>query len=56
MRGFTKNACFDFQNLEPSSVAQAHASQLLEAALDACSWDLARELVRFLKTIGTLNN
>lgn len=39
------------QNLEPPSVAQNHATLLLDAALDRCSWDLAKELVRFLRTI-----
>ena len=40
------------QNLEPPSVAQNHATLLLDAALDSCSWELAKELVRFLRTIG----
>ena len=44
-----------FQNLELPSVAQNHATLLLDAALDKCAWDLARELVRFLRTIGKLN-
>jgi hypothetical protein len=44
-----------FQNLELPSVAQNHATLLLDAALDRCSWDLARELVRFLRTIGNFN-
>jgi hypothetical protein len=39
------------QNLEPPAVAQNHATLLLDAALDRCSWDLAKELVRFLRTI-----
>ncbi len=39
------------QNLEPPAVAQNHATILLDAALDRCSWDLAKELVRFLRTI-----
>ena len=43
---------FLLQNLEVPSVAQNHATLLLDAALDRCSWDLARELVRFLRTIG----
>ena len=33
------------QNLEPPAVAQSHATILLDAALDRCSWDLAKELV-----------
>ena len=39
------------QNLEPQSVSQSHATLLLDAALDKCSWDLAKELTRFLRTI-----
>jgi len=39
------------QNLEPPAVAQNHATLLLDAALDKSDWDLARELVRFLRTI-----
>ena len=39
------------QNLEPPAVAQNHATILLDAALDHCNWDLAKELVRFLRTI-----
>ncbi len=39
------------QNLEPPSTAQNHATLLLDASLDGCSWDLAKELVRFLRTI-----
>jgi len=30
-----------------------HATMLLDAALENCSWDLARELVRFLMAIGS---
>ena len=41
------------QNLEPPSIAQNHATLLLDAALDTCSWELAKELSRFLRTIGT---
>jgi hypothetical protein len=40
------------QNLEPPAIAQNHATLLLDAALDSCSWDLAKELIRFLRTIG----
>ena len=32
-------------------MAQSNATILLDAALDRCSWDLAKELVRFLRTI-----
>ena len=39
------------QNLEPPSVSQSHATILLDAALDKCAWDLAKELTRFLRTI-----
>ena len=39
------------QNLEPPAVAQNHATILLDAALDHASWDLAKELVRYLRTI-----
>merc|ERR1712223_2024344 len=39
------------QNLEPPAIAQNHATLLLDAALDRSSWDLAKELVRFLRTI-----
>ena len=46
------NLIYFFQNLELPSIAQSHATLLLDAALDRCSWDLARELVRFLRTIG----
>ena len=40
------------QNLEPPAVAQNHATLLLDASLDTSSWELAKELVRFLRTIG----
>ena len=33
------------QNLEPPAVAQSNATILLDAALDRCAWDLAKELV-----------
>ena len=39
------------QNLEPPAVAQNHATLLLDAALDTSNWELAKELVRFLRTI-----
>ena len=39
------------QSLEVSSVARQHATQLLDAALESCSWSLSRELVRFLRAI-----
>lgn len=40
------------QNLEPPAIAQHHATLLLDAALDTSSWELAKELSRFLRTIG----
>ncbi|CAB4066315.1 RIC1 [Lepeophtheirus salmonis] len=39
------------QNLEPPSVAQNHATLLLDAALDQTYFNLVKELVRFLKRI-----
>jgi len=39
------------QSLEPTSVARQHATQLFDAALESCSWALAKELVRFLRAI-----
>ncbi len=39
------------QNLEAPALAQNHATLLLDSALDCCSWELAKELVRFLRTI-----
>ena len=39
------------QSLEPSSVSRQHATQLLDAALDAAMWKLAKDLIRFLKAI-----
>ena len=44
------------QNLEPPAVAQNHATLLLDSALDAGSWELAKELVRFLRTIGKIKH
>ena len=40
------------QNLEAPSVARQHATLLLDAALEHCQWQLAKDLVRFLKAIG----
>lgn len=40
------------QNLEKPMVARQHATLLLDAALEACQWDMARDLLRFLKAIG----
>ncbi|OWR42310.1 hypothetical protein KGM_210461 [Danaus plexippus plexippus] len=39
------------QNLESSSVSRQLATQLLDTALQHQRWDLARDLVRFLKAI-----
>jgi len=39
------------QSLEPASVARQHATQLLDAALDSANWNLAKELIRFLRAI-----
>lgn len=41
-----------WQNLEPSSVSRQFATILLETALEEEKWDLAKELVRFLRAIG----
>lgn len=40
------------QNLEPSSVSRQYATILLETALEHQKWDLAKDLVRFLRAIG----
>ena len=40
------------QNLEKPMVARQHATLLLDAALEACQWDMAKDLLRFLKAIG----
>lgn len=42
------------QNLEPSSVSRQYATILLETALVQQKWDLAKDLVRFLRAIGGL--
>ena len=39
------------QSLEPASAAKQHATLLLDAALDNGAWDLAKDLVRFLRAI-----
>lgn len=39
------------QNMEPVTISRQHATVLLDAALDACAWDLAKDLVRFLRAI-----
>ena len=40
------------QNLEKPAVSRQHATLLLDASLEQCCWDLARDIVRFLKAIG----
>ncbi|KAG5682756.1 hypothetical protein PVAND_012089 [Polypedilum vanderplanki] len=39
------------QNLEPSSVSRQYATMLLDTALEQKKWDLAKDLVRFLRAI-----
>ncbi|XP_017769219.1 PREDICTED: guanine nucleotide exchange factor subunit Rich [Nicrophorus vespilloides] len=39
------------QNLETSSVSRQHATLLLDTALDQSKWELAKDLVRFLRAI-----
>ncbi|GAB1610511.1 hypothetical protein Ahia01_001337400, partial [Argonauta hians] len=39
------------QNLEKPSVSRQHATLLLVAALDKSQWDVARDLIRFLRAI-----
>ncbi|XP_019849671.1 PREDICTED: RAB6A-GEF complex partner protein 1-like isoform X2 [Amphimedon queenslandica] len=40
------------QNLEPPAVSRHLATRLLDASLDNNQWELAKDLVRFLKRIG----
>lgn len=40
------------QNLETSAVSRQHATILLDTALEQSKWELAKELVRFLRAIG----
>lgn len=40
-----------FQNLEPSAISRQYATLLLDTALEQKKWDLAKELVRFLRAI-----
>lgn len=37
--------------METSSVSRQYATLLLDTALDQCKWDLAKDLVRFLRAI-----
>ncbi|XP_066298790.1 guanine nucleotide exchange factor subunit RIC1-like isoform X3 [Branchiostoma lanceolatum] len=40
------------QNLEPAAISRQHATLLLDASLDKGKWELAKDLVRFLRAIG----
>ncbi|KAJ8040207.1 RAB6A-GEF complex partner protein 1 [Holothuria leucospilota] len=40
------------QNLEPVRVSRQHATLLLDAALEKCEWQLCRDILRFLRSIG----
>lgn len=40
------------QNLEPSTISRQFATVLLDTSLEHSKWDLARDLVRFLRAIG----
>ncbi|XP_078352736.1 guanine nucleotide exchange factor subunit RIC1-like isoform X2 [Oculina patagonica] len=40
------------QNLEQPTVSKQHATILLDKALDSCKWNIAQDLVRFLRCIG----
>jgi hypothetical protein len=42
------------QNLETSSVSRQYATLLLNTALEQSKWELAKDLVRFLRAIGNL--
>lgn len=44
------------QNLETSSVSRQYATLLLNTALDQSKWELAKDLVRFLRAIGEREN
>ena len=39
------------QNMEPVTISRQYATILLDAALENCCWDLAKDLVRFLRAI-----
>ncbi|XP_071485057.1 guanine nucleotide exchange factor subunit RIC1-like [Diadema antillarum] len=41
------------QNLETVKASKHHATQLLDAALEHCEWSLCRDLLRFLRAIGS---
>ncbi|XP_071838357.1 guanine nucleotide exchange factor subunit RIC1-like isoform X2 [Apostichopus japonicus] len=40
------------QNLETVRVSRHHATLLLDAALENCEWQLCRDILRFLRSIG----
>lgn len=42
------------QNLETSLVSRQYATLLLDTALEQSKWELAKDLVRFLRAIGIL--
>lgn len=44
------------QNLETSSVSRQYATLLLDTALELSKWELAKDLVRFLRAIGKTYN
>lgn len=44
--------CYFLKNLETSSVSRQYATLLLNTALDQSKWELAKDLVRFLRAIG----
>lgn len=44
---------FFLQNLETSAVSRQYATILLDTALEQSKWELAKDLVRFLRAIGT---
>lgn len=48
----TISILYYFQNLETSAVSRQHATILLDTALDQSKWELAKDLVRFLRAIG----
>ena len=43
------------QNLETAETSRHYVTLLLEASLEDCRWKLAKELTRFLRAIGELN-
>eukprot|EP00118_Oscarella_pearsei_P005029 m.22388 g.22388 ORF g.22388 m.22388 type:complete len:1352 (+) comp28341_c0_seq2:42-4097(+) len=41
------------QNLEPPTVSRQYATRLLDSSLENCMWELCKDLVRFLRAIGS---